>query len=92
MDINRILRETFVVEVEQHAELASTNDRAAQRAKQGAKKLPLLVISDRQTAGRGRGGNRWWTGAGSLAFSLLFDSAAFENNVEYNAKYFLDHG
>ena len=24
-----------------------------------------------QTAGRGRGGNRWWTGPGSLAFSLL---------------------
>jgi BirA family biotin operon repressor/biotin-[acetyl-CoA-carboxylase] ligase len=79
MDINRILHETFVVEVEHHDELGSTNDRAMQRAKQGASRLPLLVIADRQTAGRGRGGNRWWTGAGSLAFSLLLESAAIEN-------------
>jgi BirA family transcriptional regulator, biotin operon repressor / biotin---[acetyl-CoA-carboxylase] ligase len=81
MDINRILRETFVVEVEHHDELGSTNDRAIQRAKQGASRLPLLVIADRQTAGRGRGGNRWWTGPGSLAFSLLLESAAVEGKA-----------
>ena len=34
------------------------------------------MIADEQTAGRGRGSNRWWTGSGSLAFSLLFDPAA----------------
>src|SRR5258708_4104886 len=34
---------------------------------------PLLVVGDSQTAGRGRGANRWWTGPGSMAFSLLFD-------------------
>ena len=28
-------------------------------------------------AGRGRQGNSWWTGSGSLAFSLLFDPATF---------------
>jgi BirA family transcriptional regulator, biotin operon repressor / biotin---[acetyl-CoA-carboxylase] ligase len=82
MDINRILRETFVVEVEHHEELGSTNDRSLQRARQGASRLPLLVIADRQTAGRGRGGNRWWTGAGSLAFSLLLESAAVESKTE----------
>ncbi|MGW8256466.1 MAG: biotin--[acetyl-CoA-carboxylase] ligase [Thermoguttaceae bacterium] len=71
LDINRILRETFIVEVEQHETITSTNDRAAERAKQGAKNLPMLVIAESQTAGRGRGANRWWTGAGSLAFSLL---------------------
>jgi BirA family biotin operon repressor/biotin-[acetyl-CoA-carboxylase] ligase len=81
LDINRILRETFVVEVERHSELGSTNDRATDRAKQGAKKLPLLVIADRQTAGRGRGGNSWWTGPDSLAFSLLLESAAVENKA-----------
>jgi BirA family biotin operon repressor/biotin-[acetyl-CoA-carboxylase] ligase len=82
MDINRILRETFVVEVEHHDELGSTNDRAMQRAKQGASRLPLLVIADRQTAGRGRGGNRWWTGPGSLAFSLLLESAAVASKAD----------
>ncbi len=82
MDINRILRETFVVEIEHREELGSTNDRALQRAKQGATRLPLLVIADRQTAGRGRGGNRWWTGPGSLAFSLLLESAAVEGKED----------
>jgi BirA family biotin operon repressor/biotin-[acetyl-CoA-carboxylase] ligase len=32
-------------------------------------------VTEAQTAGRGRGQNRWWTGGGSLAFSLLFDPA-----------------
>ena len=32
--------------------------------------MPLLIVADGQTKGRGRGGNRWWTGAGSLAMSL----------------------
>ena len=81
LDINRILRETFVLEVEHHGELGSTNDRAIDRAKQGAKKLPLLVIADRQTAGRGRSGNRWWTGPNSLAFSLLLESAAVDDKA-----------
>jgi len=35
------------------------------------------VVADSQTAGRGRGSNRWWTGQGSLAFSLLIDPIAF---------------
>ena len=34
-----------------------------------------MVLADEQTAGRGRGANLWWTGSGSLAFSLLFDPA-----------------
>jgi BirA family transcriptional regulator, biotin operon repressor / biotin---[acetyl-CoA-carboxylase] ligase len=36
--------------------------------------FPLLVLADRQTAGRGRGTHRWWTDVGSLAFSLLIDN------------------
>ncbi len=70
IDLDRLLRETFVARAELHAELGSTNDRAQQAAAEGGP-LPLLVLAERQTAGRGRGGNRWWTGRGSLAFSLL---------------------
>ena len=36
--------------------------------------LPLLITSDEQTAGRGRQSNTWWTGAGSLALSMLMDA------------------
>ena len=36
--------------------------------------LPLLVLAERQTAGRGRGTNRWWTQAGALTFSLVLEA------------------
>jgi BirA family biotin operon repressor/biotin-[acetyl-CoA-carboxylase] ligase len=35
--------------------------------------MPLLVLAERQTAGRGRGTHRWWSTPGSLTFSLLLD-------------------
>jgi len=73
LSIDRILAETFVARAEHHPTLPSTNDRAAECADCPAEELPLLVVAERQTAGRGRGSNRWWTGPGSLAFSLLLD-------------------
>ena len=74
IDVVRILRETTVARVEYHPTIGSTNDRAAQCAARGASELPLLVVADRQTAGRGRDAKHWWTGPGSLAFSLLVDA------------------
>jgi BirA family biotin operon repressor/biotin-[acetyl-CoA-carboxylase] ligase len=74
-EYHRLLEESWIVGVEHHSTLGSTNDRAVELAKSGDAQLPLLVIADEQTAGRGRGGNRWWTAEGSLAFSVLFDSA-----------------
>jgi BirA family biotin operon repressor/biotin-[acetyl-CoA-carboxylase] ligase len=73
LDINRLLRETFVARAEYHPTLSSTNDRARACAGEGGGRLPLLIVADSQTAGRGRGRHRWWTGPGSLAFSLLLD-------------------
>jgi BirA family transcriptional regulator, biotin operon repressor / biotin---[acetyl-CoA-carboxylase] ligase len=70
LDVDRILATTFVARVEHHVTLASTNDRAAQAARETGGAMPLLVVADCQTAGRGRGVNRWWTGPRSLAFSL----------------------
>jgi BirA family transcriptional regulator, biotin operon repressor / biotin---[acetyl-CoA-carboxylase] ligase len=70
MDLQRILRETFIASAEHHASIGSTNDRARQCAAEGVA-LPRLITADCQTAGRGRGSNRWWTGDGSLALSLL---------------------
>ena len=74
IDAMRIMRETFAARVEHRPTLGSTSDRAAQCAAQGVKELPLLVVADQQTAGRGRGEKRWWTGTGGLAFSLLLDA------------------
>ena len=74
VDVDRVLRETFVVRAEYHRTLTSTNDRAGQFADESPDRLPLLVVAEGQTAGRGRGANRWWTGRGSLAFSLLLEA------------------
>lgn len=73
IDIVRVMRETTVARAEHHPSVASTNDRAAECAARGVKDLPLVVVADEQTAGRGRGSNRWWTGQGGLAFSMLVD-------------------
>ncbi len=50
--------------------LNSTNSRAWALVDGGAPDRSL-VITPRQTAGRGRGMNRWWSGAGSLTFSVI---------------------
>lgn len=71
----RIRDETFVSQVEFHSELASTNDVAMERSAEGKLPKPLLVVTGSQTAGRGRGANRWWSSKGALTFSLLLDSA-----------------
>jgi len=76
LDTVRLVRQTFVARVEHHPVLDSTNDRAKRCAAEGPPPLPLLIVADRQTAGRGRGTNRWWTGEGGLACSLLVDLAA----------------
>ncbi|MGO9112219.1 MAG: biotin--[acetyl-CoA-carboxylase] ligase [Thermoguttaceae bacterium] len=69
--MRKILEKTFVAEMEHHAAIDSTNSRAIQCAALPGMKLPFLILADCQSAGRGRGSNRWWTGPGSLAFSLL---------------------
>lgn len=58
-------------EVEWHEVVTSTNDVARQRAVEGAGP-GLVVVADRQTAGRGRQGRRWVDHpGGSLLTSLL---------------------
>ena len=70
-NLREILEKTFISDVEHHATIGSTNRRALECAALDRVKLPLLILADCQTGGRGRGSNRWWTGPGSLAFSLL---------------------
>lgn len=74
IDPHRIERETFVAQAEVHAELPSTNDRALRLAAKCAE-LPRLIVALRQTLGRGRGANRWWSADGALTFSLIVDAA-----------------
>ncbi len=71
LDVERLELATFVARVEHHRVLDSTNDRAKQCAAVAETALPLLIVADEQTAGRGRGDHQWWSPRGSLAMSLL---------------------
>jgi len=72
VDVDRVVEQTFVARAEHHDRLGSTNDRAIRLASEPGE-LPLLIVAYRQTAGRGRGTNRWWAGPGSLTMSLLLE-------------------
>lgn len=62
--------------IEHHAAVTSTNDVAADRAREGARS-GLVVVADRQTAGRGRSGRRWEDRpGGSLLVSCLLQPPA----------------
>lgn len=60
--------------VEHLAETESTMHRGRVLAATApAERLPAVVLTDRQTAGRGRRGAGWWQAAGSLAMTLVVD-------------------
>jgi BirA family biotin operon repressor/biotin-[acetyl-CoA-carboxylase] ligase len=52
--------------------LRSTNDHAAVMRARGDLFAPAIVLSGHQTAGRGRGGNSWWSAGGSITVTFVF--------------------
>ncbi len=82
VEVERLLASGLVASVQYFDTLGSTQDRAHELARGATPPLPLLVVAEEQTAGRGRGQNQWWTGRGSLAFSLLIDPAAWGLSAE----------
>jgi BirA family biotin operon repressor/biotin-[acetyl-CoA-carboxylase] ligase len=84
-DLVRLTSETFIDRVDHQPVVTSTNDRARQLAAEVVAGETLLVLADEQTAGRGRGSNRWWTGPASLAFSLLLDTRSLGIERRYTA-------
>lgn len=51
--------------------LRSTNDHAAALRKRGTLFAPAVVVTGHQTAGRGRGSNRWWSRQGCLTVTFV---------------------
>lgn len=82
-DLDRIRTETFVDEIEFRAEAPSTNDLAMELARNEGIRLPLLVLAERQTRGRGRGSNRWWSADGALTFSVVLDAASMGLSTDH---------
>src|SRR5487761_1135631 len=74
-DWSSLVATGLVDRAEYFASLSSTNDYAREVAGSLPREERLLIVADEQTTGRGRGANRWWTGSGSLACTLVFDPA-----------------
>ncbi len=72
-DLQCVKQATFIREIEHHTAIPSTNSRALEMAVASPLQVPLLVLTDQQTAGRGRGANRWWSAPGALTFSVILD-------------------
>lgn len=70
-DLDRLRASPQVATLEYRATIGSTNDRALELLRAAAIAPPLLILTGQQTAGRGRGNNRWWFGSGALAFSYV---------------------
>jgi BirA family biotin operon repressor/biotin-[acetyl-CoA-carboxylase] ligase len=77
LDAAAIRAVTFVRHVEIHETLGSTNDRAAELARDPNIELPALIAARQQTAGRGRGSNIWWSADGALTFSIVLEPGGF---------------
>jgi BirA family biotin operon repressor/biotin-[acetyl-CoA-carboxylase] ligase len=75
LDSEALLASTFVRHVEIYETLGSTNDRAAMLARYPSNELPALIVARLQSAGKGRGPNKWWSANGALTFSVLLDSS-----------------
>lgn len=52
--------------------LRSTNDHAAELRRRGELFAPAVVLTGRQTAGRGRGAHAWWSGRGCITVTFVF--------------------
>ncbi len=76
IDLSRLYETGCVARIDHHAELGSTSDRALELAAEDELELPLLVLAERQNAGRGRGSNHWWSADGALTFSLVLSPLA----------------
>jgi len=81
-DLDRIQKQTFVEQIEFHAKLNSTSDLATELIGHANLPLPLLVLTEEQTAGRGRGGNSWWSAGGAITMSLIIDIDNVASSVD----------
>ena len=59
-DLTRLRSSPLIAALEHHEQIGSTSDRALEIARQDELTLPLLILADQQTGGRGRGSNQWW--------------------------------
>jgi BirA family biotin operon repressor/biotin-[acetyl-CoA-carboxylase] ligase len=70
-DLQKLRRDLKPFRLHWFPRLRSTNDHAAVLRKRGGLFAPAIVLTGHQLAGRGRGSNSWWSGAGSLTVTFI---------------------
>ena len=90
--LDRLRDQTLVNEIEYWPEIGSTNTRGIERCRNETISQPVLIVAERQTAGRGRGRNQWWAAPGALTFSLILPESLIELPIEHIPKLSLTLG
>lgn len=80
-DLPALMEQTCLKQIEFRHETTSTNSDALMLGLT-VERTPLLVLTESQLGGRGRGSNRWWASDGALTFSLLLEPAQFGISAE----------
>ncbi len=70
-DLDRLRTDLKPFRLHWFSRVRSTNDHAAVLRKRGDLFAPAVVLTGHQLAGRGRGSNTWWSGAGSLTVTFV---------------------
>jgi BirA family transcriptional regulator, biotin operon repressor / biotin---[acetyl-CoA-carboxylase] ligase len=68
-------------DIEWFQEVDSTSDHVRRMVEQRKLFPPATIAALKQTAGRGRGDNRWWSPEGCLMFTSLLDSRLYAREV-----------
>lgn len=80
--IETIKQDCSATSVEFYDRLESTNDTAISILRDGGdSRLPLLVLCENQTNGRGQRGNRWSSSTGSLTLTWCFQADRDASNL-----------
>jgi BirA family transcriptional regulator, biotin operon repressor / biotin---[acetyl-CoA-carboxylase] ligase len=70
-DLNRLRTSLKPFRLHWFPTLRSTNDHAAKLRRRGELFAPTVVLTGRQTAGRGRGAHVWWSGPGCITSTFV---------------------
>lgn len=70
-DLDRLRESIRPLRLHWFARLGSTNRHAARMRRARRLFAPALVLTGHQTAGRGRGGNTWWSNYGCITATLV---------------------
>lgn len=81
-DLQALRERTCYAQVIVLDEVDSTQRVAREMADAHEAELPALIVAHRQTAGRGRGSNRWVADTGSLAVTFLLPPPSHEHAMQ----------